>query len=227
MNSEMYRAIEHFMLSQMPDSDCAHGSEHVYRVLYAALDVADHENGVDRDVLVAACLLHDVGRQAQNENPALCHAQVGAAMAREFLLRLGWKVRAADHVRDCIASHRYRSDNPPATIEAKILFDADKLDVCGAIGIARTMLYQAKRDQPLYRRRPDGTLSDGRSDEEPSFFREYRFKLEHVYDRFHTRRAAELAQGRRQAAAAFFDALLSETRGADAQGRDLLQKWLE
>lgn len=227
MNQDVYRTLETFMRAEMPDADCAHGSEHVMRVLYAALDIAEHEPCGNRDVLIAACLLHDIGRQAQNENPALCHAKVGAARAYDYLLDLGWSGQDAAHVRDCIITHRFRADNPPATIEAKILFDADKLDVCGAIGIARTLLYQAQHDHPLYRRKPDGVLSDGRGDSAPSFFREYRFKLERLYDRFYTRRGAELAQPRREAAFAYFDALLAETLGADADGQARLRTWIE
>lgn len=227
MNQNVYRTLETFMFAEMPDADCAHGSEHVMRVLYAALDIAGHEQDVNQDVLIAACLLHDIGRQAQNENPALCHAKVGAARAYDSLLDLGWSGQDAAHVRDCIITHRFRADNPPATIEAKILFDADKLDVCGAIGIARTLLYQAQHDQQLYWRRPDGTISDGRDDPTPSFFREYRFKLERVYDHFYTRRGAELALPRREAAFAYFDALLAETLGADADGQARLHTWIE
>ena len=42
--------------------DSAHDKEHIYRVLYSALDIAQGEAGVDYDVLIAACLLHDIAR---------------------------------------------------------------------------------------------------------------------------------------------------------------------
>ncbi len=76
MKTKDYRLIEAYMLSCMRDS--AHDREHIYRVLYAALDIASFEEPVDSDVLIAACLLHDIGRREQFENPALCHAAVGA-----------------------------------------------------------------------------------------------------------------------------------------------------
>ncbi|MBR2145622.1 MAG: HD domain-containing protein [Akkermansia sp.] len=44
-------------------TDSAHDREHVYRVLYAALNLARGEENVNYDVLIAACLLHDVGRR--------------------------------------------------------------------------------------------------------------------------------------------------------------------
>ena len=81
MNKETYDLIEGYMLSSMDDA--AHDKEHIYRVLYTALDIAKTEEDVDMDVLITACLLHDVGRKEQFENPKLCHAQVGAEKARD------------------------------------------------------------------------------------------------------------------------------------------------
>lgn len=136
MKTKDYRLIEAYMLSCMRDS--AHDREHIYRVLYAALDIASFEEPVDSDVLIAACLLHDIGRREQFENPALCHAAVGAEKALAFLVQNGFPPTFAEKVASCIERHRFRSDRPPVTPEEKILFDADKLDVTGAIGLART-----------------------------------------------------------------------------------------
>ena len=63
MKTKDYRLIEAYMLSCMRDS--AHDREHIYRVLYAALDIASFEEPVDSDVLIAACLLHDIGPTAR------------------------------------------------------------------------------------------------------------------------------------------------------------------
>ena len=49
MEKAVYSLLESFMLSCMKDS--AHDKEHVYRVLYNALDIAKTEVGVDYDVL--------------------------------------------------------------------------------------------------------------------------------------------------------------------------------
>ena len=43
MNRNMYQTIHARMLAEMPDTDCAHGSEHVLRVLHAALDITQTE----------------------------------------------------------------------------------------------------------------------------------------------------------------------------------------
>lgn len=220
MDRQTYKKIEEYMLINMEDS--AHDREHVYRVLHIALDIAGQEEAVDYDVLIAACLLHDIGRKEQFENPKVCHAKAGAKKAYKFLIDSGFSEDFARHVKACIKSHRFRIKNPPETAEAKILFDADKVDVTGAIGMARTLLYLGQVDEPLYRLTEDGQVSDGTDDKQISFFQEYKYKLEGLYGRFHTRRGAELAAGRREAAEAFYHAILAEVRESYETGNTLL-----
>ena len=224
MKRETFAELESYMLACMRDS--AHDREHVYRVLYLAADIAGTEPGADRDVLIAACLLHDIGRQAQMEDPSLDHAAAGAEKAERFLLGKGFPAGFAGKVAACIRTHRYRSGDPPGSLEAKILFDADKLDAAGAMGMARTLLYSGATGRPLYRRAADGAVSDGEAVSEASFFQEYKFKLEKLYGRFFTRRAEEIAAARAPAAKAFYEALLAEAR-AGYGGQAALAGWLE
>lgn len=222
MNRERYSLIESFMLSCMQDS--AHDREHVYRVLYSALEIASEEADADYDVLIAACLLHDIGRAEQLRDPSQCHAQVGAEKAYRFLTEKGFGEVFAKYVSDCILTHRFRKNSPPQSIEAKILFDADKLDVAGAVGIARTLVYKGTVGEPLYTLRSDGTISDGAQDEQPSFFHEYKRKLEKVYDGFYTQKGAQLAEQRRAAAEMFYSSLYEEVGVSRSFGAAELEK---
>lgn len=224
MKKENFALLENYMLSCLQDA--AHDKDHVYRVLYTAMEIAQGEN-VNRDVLIAACLLHDIARKDQLENPAVCHAEKGAEKAEAFLLKNSFAPEFAAHVRDCIYTHRFRKAMPPKTMEAKILFDADKLDVAGAIGIARTLMYRSAVEEPLYTLLSDGTVSDGSGDAPDSFFHEYRFKLEKIYDRFYTEKGRRMAAERRQAAADFYRSLYAEINGAYTGGRDVLNKEIE
>lgn len=212
MTREEFKRLDDYMQKCMRDS--AHDREHVYRVLYTAMDIAAAEGPVNTDLLITACLLHDIGRQAQIDDPTLCHAMVGADMARNFLTGNGYPQDFAEQVAQCIQSHRFRKERPPQSLEAKILFDADKLDVTGAMGVARTLLYAGRLSGPLYNLTGDGTVSDGAQDTSPSFFQEYKFKLERLYDRFFTKRGRELAISRQTAAQDFYEALLREARGS-------------
>lgn len=216
MDKTTYSLLENYMLSCMEDS--AHDKEHIYRVLYHAMTIAKTEENVNYDVLIAACLLHDIGRREQYENPELCHAMVGGEKAYRFLKENGFDESFALYVRQCIQSHRYRRNNPPKSLEAKILFDADKLDAVGAMGIARTLLYQGIVGDPLYTYLPDGKICNGAGTDLPSFFREYKYKLEKLYDRFYTKKAAEIANQRRSAAVSYYNSLLGEVQSTHGDG---------
>lgn len=225
MDKQTFSLLENYMLSCMTDS--AHDKEHIYRVLYHALEIADTEANVDYDILIAACLLHDIGRKEQFEDPALCHAQVGSEKACRFLIAHDFTPDFAEKVKQCILTHRFRKNQLPETIEAKILFDADKLDVTGAMGIARSLVYKGNVAEPLYTLLPDGTVSSGENDATPSFFHEYKFKLEKLYTRFYTAKGAEMARCRQAAAAAFYNAMLEEASSAYLNGRRHLNNILD
>ncbi len=224
MKIHEYKMIEKYMLSCMQDS--AHDKEHIYRVLYTALDIAEYEKSVDYDILIAACLLHDIGRKEQFENSSLDHASVGAEKALIFLLDNGFSKKFAEAVAGCIMVHRYRSDVQPFSIEEKILFDADKVDVTGSIGIARTIFYQGKVGLPLYSVNEAGEVLDGMEDINSSFFKEYKYKLEKLYTRFYTERGKQIALQRQHAAKSFYENMLQEIIPIYKNGKNNLNKKL-
>lgn len=224
MRQELFRQIESYMLTCLGDS--AHDAEHIYRVLYNALAIAKTEAGVDYDILITACLLHDIGRPEQSKDPTVCHAAAGAVKAEKFLLGLGMSQDFTADVCHCIKAHRFSKRQPPQTLEAKILFDADKLDVTGALGVARTLQYQGKHDTPLYRIK-NGLIDIREDDTDRSFFQEYTRKLSKLYDVFFTEEGYRLAKDKQEAAEHFRQALYREIWDGYEAGHDALQKLLD
>lgn len=220
MDVKTYKLLEAYMLQNAGDS--AHDREHIYRVLYNALAIARTEENVDYDILLAAALLHDVGRPEQFADPKVCHAEAGSEKAYAFLLENGFSEAFAEAVRSCILTHRFRVARPPQSIEAKILFDADKLDVTGALGIARTLLYKGTVTEPLYLLDERGAVSNGENDPVSSFFREYHFKLKNLYDRFYTAAGKAMAEDRRRIAEDFYHALYQEVAPGYQDGKQML-----
>lgn len=209
VNQAEYISIENHMLHQMQDS--AHDKYHVYRVLNFALDIASCNTGVNIDVLIAACMLHDIGREMQFSNTKVCHAQAGGDMAYDFLLSIGWGEENALHVKECICAHRFRQNNAPQSVEAQILYDSDKLEACGVMGIARTLIYAGQVAEPLYILDKDGqVIVDSKSEATNSFVEEYNYKLKNVYCSLYTDRAKEIALSRQTAAINFYNELLNE-----------------
>jgi len=87
MNKSMYKIIENYMYECMKDT--AHDPEHIFRVLYLSLNIASKINeDINFDILIASCLLHDIGREEQYKNQNICHAEIGGIMAKEFLFQL-------------------------------------------------------------------------------------------------------------------------------------------
>ena len=209
MNKEFFQILENYMLEMMGDS--AHDSLHIYRVLYQSLKISEAYKEVNRDVLIASSLLHDIGRDSQFQNPRLCHAVEGGKMAYAFMKKMGWNENLCAHIQDCITTHRFRTNDPPKTIEAKILFDSDKLDVTGALGIARSLIYKGQTGEPLYTVDRKNQIQDGREPNSPeSFLKEYHLKLIKLYDCFYTKEATEIAQKRKKLTTYFYNELMEE-----------------
>lgn len=117
----------------------AHDRFHAKRVRDLAFRLADEcDEGVDRDVLAAATWLHDIGRPRERVGEIDDHDRWGAERAGELLRAEGVATDTADAVENCIRRHSIRASSPdPESLEAKLLFDADKLDAAGARGIVR------------------------------------------------------------------------------------------
>ena len=202
-----------------PAGDAVHGFDHVLRVYRMAERLALAE-GADLEIVRAAALLHDAvppGPAApephQQGNERAAHHHASAGFAAQVLRQEGWpeaRIRAVQH---CIRSHRFRdASQPPATLEAQVLFDADKLDAIGAIGVARAVAYAAQAGQPAYQTPSAHFLQTGECQpgEAHSAYHEYLFKLRTLKQRLFTASARQLAEERHQVMEQFFERLEME-----------------
>jgi uncharacterized protein len=203
--------------SWYPETDPVHGFDHVLRVYRMVERIAGAEGG-DLDILRAAALLHDADGSATEggDEGRVDHHRASAAFARQILAEEGWEEARIAAVQHCIRAHRFRDNRePPGTLEARILFDADKLDVLGAIGIARTIAFDVVVGQPIYNQPSERFLTTGEKepDEKHSSYHEYLFKLSKIKDRLYTQTARNLAEDRHRFLAEFFNRLAAEERG--------------
>ena len=200
-----------------PETDPVHGFDHILRV-YQMVEKLALSEGADLEIVRAAALLHDAeGSQTSGgESGRLNHHQASAEFARQVLAVEGWPEERIVAVQHCIRAHRFRDNSEsPQTLEAKILFDADKLDVIGAIGVARTIAYDVIVSQPIYaepsaRFRESGQKEPG---EPHSSYHEYLFKLSKIKDCLYTPSARVIAEDRHRFMTEYFDRLVAEERG--------------
>ena len=120
-----------------------------------------------------------------------------------------------------IETHRFRSDEEPSSVEAKILFDADKLDMIGAVGIARSFMIADKWGQRMYSNvnledyvksnlvggDPKGRIIDITL-HTPNI--EFENKFVHIPGRFYTDEAKRIAEKRLEFMARFYRELEKE-----------------
>ena len=199
------------------NADPVHDFSHVLRVYRIAERLAKAE-GADLEIIQAAALLHDSQGSAPGGNgeERAEHHIASSRFAGEVLAEKGWpadKIRAVQH---CIRAHRYRGqDDIPTTLEAKVLFDADKLDVLGAIGAARTIAYAALDNEPAYDEPSEQFLQTGEKQpgERHSSYHEFLFKLRNVKDRMFTESGKTLAESRHAFLVRFYEQLQAEVRG--------------
>ncbi len=204
---ERYRQLKMIAEKEMEGASPAHDINHVMRVYNLCLGLARYEPTVDLDVLRTAALLHDIARTKEDEDAGalgLDHAILGAEMSAKILRKLGYPKEKIERVKHCIASHRFREENPPRTIGAKILSDADKLDVLGATGIARSFTIGGENGQKIFSDTPldkyiKENLVDGKANGriiDPSKHAsnlEFETKFRYIPDKLHTRKAGEIA----------------------------------
>ena len=219
MDRGKYQSLHTFMRSCFKDAP--HEVQHTERVLWYALRILATEKHADADVVIAAAILHDIGRQ----EPLGPHAEVGSEKSRLFLLQNGSPPGKAEHVAQCILTHSYKSKKIPQSLEAEIVFDADKLDVTGAIGVARAAFACQLAETPLFSLNEEGYPRPGTKEEEPSLLREYHKKLKNLPARLYTKKGRKLARKNQRVMDDFFEGLWREAKENYSKGLSLIRHY--
>ncbi|WP_400162361.1 HD domain-containing protein [Brevibacillus sp. TJ4] len=181
--------------------DAAHDWQHNMRVI-GMCERIGREEGADMTVLRLSALLHDIGR-AQERRTGECHAEISARLAADMLRAEGVEEAQIASIQHAILAHRFRKDYPPHSLEAQILYDADKLDSIGAIGVARAFAFSGVIGQPIHSDDPD----------QHTPYREYQTKLKRISEALFTDEARRIAAERHRVMADFFDQWREELRG--------------
>lgn len=218
----------------LEEGEGCHDWDHTLRVFNLAMHIGKIE-GANLDVLGMAALLHDIGRPTENklreEGQKVCHAEIGSVMAEGLLQGYGVGQETIEKVKHCILTHRYSGvagcaykkaeaeknekdskDNLPESIEAKILFDADKLDNIGAIGLARAFNYSGTYGARTHNPEVKNENVRGHSREDTAY-QYYVAKLVKIKDKLFTQEAKHIAKDRHKFMEDFFKRLDEECFG--------------
>jgi uncharacterized protein len=224
-----YQRLKAIVEKEMKGASPAHDIDHVMRVYSMCLKLAKRYPNVDLKILKTSALLHDIARLREDEDGhshslKVDHAVLGAEMSAEILRKLGYSDERIEQVTHCIRAHRFRGENQPITLEAKLLSDADKLDVLGATGVARSFTIGGECSQRIYSGIPVdeyvkknfvGGKVDGRiiDPSEHSSNLEFETKFKRVPEKLYTEEARKIAEQRLGFMEQFFDRLKKEIAG--------------
>ena len=104
---------------------CHHDIEHfldVARIAY--IQVLENKLEIEKNIVYATALLHDIGRWLQYET-GVSHEKAGAALAQEILIECGYEKQEIEHILKAIGNHR-KNDNSN-DILSDIIYSSDKL----------------------------------------------------------------------------------------------------
>ncbi len=214
---ERLPAVEEKVRELLLSMPSCHDWDHTLRVRQNARKLAEAEHA---DLLLVdyATLLHDIGRlQELKDQGKTCHAELGADMAEQVLAGLGIAMpEFVEQVAACVRTHRYRgrTSEKPASLEAKVVFDADKLDSLGAVGLARAFHFAGRIGARVHNCEQEALNSKSYSRED-SAYREFLVKLRHLPNAMLTKSGRTIAEKRYVLMQNFFQTLDRECNGDD------------
>jgi len=211
------KEIENKAKEYFKGSDGCHDWSHVERVRDLSLKIGKKEKA-NLNILTIASLLHDIGRKEETiKKGKACHAEIGKKIAESILKKYN-NISEEDknNILHCIITHRFRNNNRPETIEAKVLFDSDKLDSIGAIGLARVFAFAGGVGGSgcLYTGKETSLSKKDRAyTKEDSAILEYEFKLKKIKDLLMTKTGREIAKSRDDFMKVFVKRFWEEVKG--------------
>ncbi len=187
-----------------------HSRSHVERVYNLGQRIAEREDG-DLDVVKASALLHDVARSMEDEGRIKDHASESARVAKRILKQVEFPEDKSEKVVGCIRAHRFRDNMKADNLEARILQDADRLDIIGAVGIARVFARGGWQNMPIHDPSiPPKEKYDGQSLTSVNHMLE---KILKVKATLNTDTAKEMAEERHRFVEEFLERFLKEYNG--------------
>lgn len=197
-------------VSLLAKSESSHDLDHTLRVMHNAETLLDFYPEANADIVRLSALLHDIARPVEDAGCGkCCHAETGASFADSILRDAGVPEDITLQTVNAIKLHRFRRGEAPDTLEAKILYDADKLDSLGAVGLGRAFLFAGHCNARLHNSESEALAAPAYSKEDTAY-REYLVKLRFVPEKMFTLEGKKIAARRLQFMKEFFSVLETE-----------------
>lgn len=192
--------------------DGAHDASHLERVWHNAQALLPGHPEADALTLMAACYLHDLVNLPKDSPDRALASRRSAQLARHQLAWMGFPPDRLDGVAHAIEAHSFSAAIAPATIEAKIVQDADRLDALGAVGLARMFYVSGRLGRALAH--GDDPLAENRELDDRAYSLDHiELKLAKLPGMMQTAAGRALGEERLRALLEFRAAFADEWRG--------------
>jgi uncharacterized protein len=169
--------------------------------------------------VMAACYLHDLVNLPKNHPERERASRHAASRARAILAAEGFPLERIDGVAHAIETHSFSAGLVPATLEARIVQDADRLDALGAVGLARLFYTAGRMGSALAH--PDDPLGQAREFDDRAYALDHLVvKLARLPAMMHTSTARRLGEARLAGLESFRAAFAREWLGGGSCGDD-------
>lgn len=210
-----FPALQEMVRAHLESGNSCHDFDHTLRVMHNARLLLAQAPEADAETVMLAALLHDIARPEEDASCGKkCHAAMGAEMVPGMLEAAGFPPFLHVPVSGAVRSHRFRGKERPATLEAEIVFDADKLDSLGAVGIGRAFLFAGHFNARLHNTAEEALNSESYSKEDTAF-REFLVKLRYLPRRMCSAAGRKLAVERASYMSDFFERLDMEINSGE------------
>lgn len=171
-------ALEKWVKDYFEYDASGHDWAHTNRVRNRAVAIAKAE-GADLDLVEKAALLHDLADAKFHKSE-----EAGWDYLKTGMTDLGFDQEDIDAITEVIRTVSFKGgqNEPPKTLEGKIVQDADRIDAIGAIGIARCFMFAGNKGDVMH----DPGLPPRTSLTEQSYREERNTAINHFYEKLLT-----------------------------------------
>jgi uncharacterized protein len=191
----LQESIKRKVMSMLDGREPSHDYQHILRVYKNAMLIGQQEGAI-MEILLPAVLLHDLVVYPKGTTESARSSHDSADMAENILHNYGYPQNIIDSISYCIRVHSYSKQLVPATLEGRILQDADRLDALGAIGIARMFSVSGSEKRTFYRADDPFCRSSREANDSQWTLDHFHTKLLKLKDLMHTKTGKKIAEQR-------------------------------
>jgi uncharacterized protein len=211
--AEIIEKTRAFIEQKFKGEDSGHDYWHMYRVWELSKHIGKNEKDANMLVVQLAALLHDIADHKFHDDDM----EIGKKKAREWLEKIDVDEKIIQQVEYIVRYVSFKASKVGLRmpLEGQIVYDADKLDALGAVGIARLFTMSGHLGRPLYipNPPPENELDENSKKWGISSIQHFYDKLLLLKDNMFTKTGKQMAEHRHKYIEDYLEEFYAEWEG--------------